>query len=255
MIIEFVGVPGSGKSTLFYQTQQFLTESNHPVVVLRDASRLFASRGRFGRLISRVAPLPVRDRTTWSAYARLRGLERFRFQRQHPGLVQHVIAVQSQRPAEARVRQRGLLSYFNRLVQNYTLVTRLLRPGEVLLMDEGFVHRVVQFYVSDVEQPNLDSMRAYLARIPRSDLVVHVTAPLDTCLSRVYQRGLWEHFADKNEQQIARFLANAMTVTTATVSTLQNQGWQVLEIDNSDVSPEPAYAALRAALQQFFPFG
>jgi 2C-methyl-D-erythritol 2,4-cyclodiphosphate synthase len=96
-------------------------------------------------------------------------------------------------------------------------------------------------------------MGEYLARIPHSDLVMHVKAPLETCLGRVYQRGIWEHFADKDEQQIARFLANASAVTSAAVGILQREGWRVIEIDNSAESTEAARAVLRAALQQMFP--
>jgi hypothetical protein len=117
-----------------------------------------------------------------------------------------------------------------------------------LVFDEGFVHRAVQLFASDVEEPDPAQIIAYLDLLPQPDVVIYPSAPRDICEKRVLLRGIWERFSQKTRAQLSRYMANSSTVVHLAVSHLRRKGWTVLEIDNSGDDAEKATLELHRAL-------
>ena len=236
--VEFIGVPGSGKTTLSAALTAALHAAGERPLAPKDARAVFAQRSLLARLARAAAPQAVGDRAARRLYFWQGGREKERFWRAHEALFRQVQVTQQARPAAARAAERRVVELFHAFARDTAMLVRWMRLDERLIMDEGFAHRVVQFFVSDVEEPDLAAVRAYLRLLPPPSWLVYVHAPHETCLRRVFERGLWQHFEDKDEAQIARFLTNAQTVVETAVAELSRAGWRVIRVENDERPPE-----------------
>lgn len=251
MIIEFLGTPGAGKSTLLAVAVDCLTERGYCARPVVDAARPVAARTLAGRPIARLAPRGWRRPLLWQLFYAATEAERARFLVRHPGLMWRVWRYQLARPLSAADRHH-VLHWFNHQTGVYEFLQRRAAPGDIFLFDEGFIHRVVQLFASEREEPDARAIRAYVARLPRPDLVIYPTAPLESCLRRVYGRGLWERFAAKTNDETARFMAAAAQAVTMAAAAAREQGWPVIEVDNGG-DPTAAATCLRRALTETVP--
>ena len=168
MIIEFIGAPGAGKTTLMPTVMDFFQEQGLKAYTVVDAARPFAQRTLLGKGIA-LAPATLRRPLLWQVFYRLSAWRRWHFRREHGRLMDHVLNSQVGRPAEADVEKRKVLYWFDHLTGYYEFLRAYARPDEVLVLDEGFVHRVVQLFSSSVEAPNQAQIVAYLDLVPRPD--------------------------------------------------------------------------------------
>jgi thymidylate kinase len=125
-----------------------------------------------------------------------------------------------------------VLYWFYRLCGHYEFVKGKMRPDEVLIFDEGFMHRVVQLFASSVEVPDRHQISKYISRVPRPDLVIFIQAPKDMCEQRIYQRGLWERMRDKEPDEISRFVNNAYLAVNLAIEEGRRLDWSIIQIDN-----------------------
>jgi hypothetical protein len=76
---------------------------------------------------------------------------------------------------------RRVLYWYFRTAGAYEFLRRHARPGEAVIIDEGFVHRAVQLHASCVERPAPRQIASYVRSVPRADLTVVVHAPTHIC--------------------------------------------------------------------------
>lgn len=251
MIIEFIGAPGAGKTTLLpVATECLRARGVHAFTVVAGA-RPVARRTLPGRIAERWSPAALRNPLLWRVFLCGSLCYRAGFVLRHPRLFGHVVHSQRGRPAAALVRERRVLHWFFRLAGDYAFLRSHLRAEEALILDEGFVHRVVQLFASGVEAVNVAGVAAYLEQLPRPDLVIHIHAPAPVCEERIYGRGLWARWQGTERAEISRFVCNAHATVDHAVAHLTQRGWPVIHIDNS--SPEPTFAqeALRKKMAAF----
>lgn len=226
---------------------EYLREHGLGAYTVIEAARPFAKRTLAGKAVSRLAPARLRQPLLWQVFYHLSTLHRLRFFIQHPRLIWQVVTTQRRRqiPAEAR---RYALYWFFHLVGYYEFLKAHAKADEVLIFDEGFIHRVVQLNASDVEEPDPAQVRAYIDLLPRPDLVITPQASLEVCNDRVYSRGLWERFSQKSPAEVARFLDASHQVVNLALDYIRSEGWNVIEVDNSGSEPGKAKAELRRKL-------
>lgn len=251
MIIEFLGTPGAGKTTLLAVAAGCLDERGYCARAVVDAARPVAARTLVGRPIARLAPSGWQRPLLWQVFYAGTEAERARFLARHPDLMWQVWRYQYGRPLSAADR-RHVLRWFNHHTGVYEFLRRRAASPDAFLFDEGFIHRVVQLFASEHEELDERAVRAYVARLPRPDLVIYPTAPLESCLRRVYDRGLWERFAVKTSEQTARFLAAAAQAVTLAAAAARERGWTLIEVDNA-ADPAAAANRLRRALAEAVP--
>jgi SAM-dependent methyltransferase len=143
--------------------------------------------------------------------------------------------------AQARAAEAGAIG-------DYEFLKSRARSNEALLFDEGFIHRVVQFYGSAAEEPNPKRISRYVNLLPKPDYVIFVNAPAEICERRIYERGIWERLQNKSKQEVTTFVANCGTCVKFAVEQICRNGWSVIAVDNSGDAPAPATRALRRAL-------
>jgi len=248
MIIEFIGTPGVGKTTLLPTVAEALQERGISALTVVRAARRFTSRTLLGKAVCRLAAPPAREAILWQAFLFLSLLYRLRFIARNPWLVLSVLSSQFRRPAAAGSRERKVLHWFFRTIGDYEFLKSRALPNEALLFDEGFVHRVVQFYASSAEEPNRKRISQYVSLLPRPDYVIFVNAPPEICERRIYQRGIWERLQSKSKQEVTTFVANCGACVKFAVEQICRNGWTVIAVDNSADAPASANRALRRAL-------
>ena len=232
MIIEFIGVPGAGKTTLMPSVIEFFQERGIDTFTVVQAARLFAQRTVTGKVIQALTPASLRQPLLWQVFYRFSVLRRRQFRQEHPQLMQFLLASQANRPLAADVQQRKVLYWFDHLTGYYTFLQAYARPDEALVLDEGFVHRVVQLFSSSVEEPNREEIATYLDLVPRPDLVIFAQAPRDICEQRIYERGLWERARHKDAAEISQFVANAHLAVNLAAEYMRQKGWTMIAVDN-----------------------
>ena len=247
MIIEFIGTPGAGKTTLLPAVIEFLSEHGLHGFTVMDAARPYARRTLLGRVVNHWAGQSLRGPLLWQIFYHRSKLYRLRFFVNHPKLIWQVWSSQRRRPIPAEAQQH-VLHWFFRLVGYYEFLTAHIRSDEALILDEGFIHRVVQMNASDVEEPNPDQIFAYVDLLPRPDLVIFPQAPWEVCQERIYQRGVWARFQHKSPAELARYVANSHQIVNLTVDYIKRSGWPVIEVDNGNNDLAASIAELRSQL-------
>ncbi len=248
MIVEFISIPGAGKTTLLPTVTNFFNEQGFRAYSVLEAARPFAGRTLPGKLIIRLAPQRWQRPLLWQLFYHLSNLYRLKFMLKHRQLVWMVYRFQRQRPISNADRHH-VLHWFFHLLGRYEFLKRYAQPDEVIVIDEGFAHRVVQLYASENEEPALVHLRAYVNLIPQPDLIVFPAVAADVCEGRVYQRGIWERFAGRSAAELSRYFANAGCVVAFAVREMQRKGWLVLRVDNEDEGAAVAQGELWRLLE------
>ena len=253
MIIEFIGTPGAGKTTLLPVVIDYFDGLGFRTYTVVQAARPFAERTLLGKAISRLAPAGLRQPLLWQVFYHLSKLYRLKFITKNWELIRSVLRYQKTRPISGQDREH-VLTWFIHLVGYYEFLSSRLEPNEALILDEGFIHRVVQLFASEVEEPDPDHISAYINLLPKPDLVVFPSAPKEMCEKRVYARGVWERFRLKSPAEISRYIANSHEVVNLAVDCIKNKGWVVLDVDNGDEDPAKAKAELHRELSSSFTY-
>lgn len=230
MFIEFVGAPGTGKTTLTSAAVDFLRNQNLIALSVDDAVPTIATRTVWGKIISRWVPQSQQRSTLWRAYSLTSDYYRLLFIFENFTFWRYLIKLQQYRPISSE-HQRLIRFYLNRMMGIYQLCRHHLRSGEVVIFDEGFAHRVTHF-VSEIEQPDPDVIVRYVNLMPKPDLIFWLGAPVSVCVDRVHARGLNGRLRGKSELEVKQFITNSIHAIDIMVQQLTLIGKKVIEIDN-----------------------
>ena len=255
MVIELIGTPGAGKTTLIPAIVGSLRERGIEAFTVVDAARPYAQRTFWGKVVHSLAPRSLHRPLLWQLFYRLSTLYRLLFAIKHPRLIWQVLSSQLQRPEAADVRQRKVLHWYFRLTGYYEFLRGHARSGEALVFDEGFVHRVVQLFASSVEEPDKAQVRAYIDLLVQPDLVVFARTPWQTCKRRIVHRGLWQRASHKSPAEISEFVFNAHLAVNLAVDHMKSKGWNIIEVDNDSPDPMIAKTDLSFQLAQILSIG
>ena len=114
------------------------------------------------------------------------------------------------------------------------------------------LHRVVQLFASDAETLDPGRIRSYLDLIPVPDLIIQPQAALETCLERVYRRGIWKRFRERDEMTVRRFMQNAHAAVGIAVEHICARGWPFLQVVNENRPAAEAANQLKTKLSSLY---
>lgn len=250
-VVEFISTPGAGKTTLLPTVKNFFAARGMRAWPLLEAARPFARRTPLGRLVGTYAPSSLRGPLLWQVFHYSSRLRQAAFHRENRELMDSLLRFQHERPI-SRADRGHVLRWFLNLTGQYQFFKEYAQPNDVLILDEGFVHRVVQLFASESENPLEIRIRSYLNLIPLPSLVIHPQASLETCLQRVHRRGLWERFQGRGDEAVAQFMGHAHTIVNLAVGHAIAKGWPVIQVDNEDGSPQDAARRLEQDLASLY---
>ena len=234
MIVEFLGNSGAGKTTLIPILIQLLRDNGLVAMSVTEAIHHYMRKTVLGRALCRLTPMALQGPILWRVFSY--GISKLyiaQFTIRHPQLARYVLSSQLGRQIPWRHRWLILRLFFQMTGEFFFLKSRS-RPNEIIIFDEGFVHRVVQTFVSESERPDPDQVVEYLKLLPQSDSVILVKTPLDVCLARVRVRGLQVRLRGLSAQDVAQFMANAERAVNVASQYLRDTGRTIIEIANND---------------------
>jgi Ser/Thr protein kinase RdoA (MazF antagonist) len=207
MIVEVCGEPGAGKTAAAGLLVQAMRRSGVDALSDLDAIARCWSRGVLGR-VGRRAGLRTdlaqrRQRwllveLPWSCVAVLR----------HPSAVGIGIAAALREPVALRHRalivQRLLLP-----LARLRYLRGRLRAGEVVIVDEGPVHRTVNLFAWRRRPADHAAIARYAHAIPLADVVVAVRASEGIATDRLIRRGLPGMLRGRPSAEVRRFRRHA----------------------------------------------
>ncbi len=248
MLVEFVGAPGTGKTTLASAAIQFLREQGSRVLAVEDLVSVCAARTQWGRIMTAVVPHPWQGSVLWRVYSWTRVYYRTQFAFKNYAFWQYIADLHRNRSIHEQDRRR-IRRYLDGMMSLYQFYKVHMQPDEILIFDEGFAHRVTHF-VSDVEEPNPSVVMRYVELMPPSDLVILVRAPVETCVDRVWSRGLRGRLRDKSKREVNLFIANSAQAVDIAAHYIEHMGRNVLQVENNG-SLDTCVASLTDQLEVF----
>jgi hypothetical protein len=251
LIVEFIGTPGAGKTTCLPAVKEFFAAQGFQTWSVLEASRPFAQRTRFGQWVNSWAPASLKSLFLWQVFYQSSKLRRMSFRSENKELINSILRFQRKRPISSTDRHH-VLHWFINLTGQYHFLKEHAQDNDILIFDEGFVHRVVQLFASEVETLDEVRIQSYLSLIPVPDLIISPHASLETCFERVYRRGIWKRYKDRDLANVFRFMSNAHEAVSIALDYMRARGWPVIQVNNESLPPvEVAFQLKQQLTQQY----
>lgn len=251
-VIEFLGIPGSGKTTLWRRACRHLADRHVVAYEPVEATRVAMGRGSHD-LLTRALALSV-GRVSPKLWKKIYIRSSDRIPAVADAIAHHpeqfAAFVAAARSHNHDAGPEVVASAMLDLLVIRELVETRLRDDEWLLVDEGFCNRVVSLFAVGWERKaDRPVLKAYVDAIPKPDLVVHVSTPIEVCAQRLDERGWTRRVRHKPRAELMDFLANANECVDIAASMLARRGVRVVLIGGEDAL-EAAAAELTTELDR-----
>ena len=240
--IEFVGVPGSGKTTVYRRFLDLLKRQNERAYTLDEAAyhalRHAISNVSLKMLIN-VLPYRLGSRFI-SRFPRTPDdifyvkFHKFLLQHQELSTIVHRYQIKS----SENTQDLGLLVFLwlFELFSRYQLVTDELHDDSFVLVDEGFSQRVMTLFAYDC-QGNVQSIKknieAYIDSIPLPDRVVLLDTSPEVVEERMRKRGYPLRMRMMTDSERTALLEHATFCMETAVHRLQQKHVEIAHLDNN----------------------
>ncbi len=251
LVVEFAGLPGSGKSSLAAEVSQRLRDEGMAAFTVVEAARIRADQSLGGGRSPRGGGTRIGGLARWWVFYGLSTFLSLPFLWHNRRYLASLARTQSRRKIGPGMKIH-IAWWFLQLAgrRNYLDTSRDI---DAVLWDDGFVHRSVMLFSSPGETEPVAGLDSYLDAIPAPDVVVNVRADIDTCLRRVVDRGVWKHSKSATRDDLLAYLKDADHSNERAIAVMKSRhGTTVVEVDNRDGvfldSASAATASIDAAL-------
>lgn len=186
MIIEFMGLPGSGKSRLHEGVRRIIEERGFVVWdpdqmwnSIRKHKEKTAANGLTGS-----AKFIIRE--FLNLFPRLPHI--FRFCRKHFRFVLGIFWMILRNPSAVRTRVL-LLKYLLIDICQYATVNAHNGKSKIVLVDEGFIQHIFTNLVRKSHGRDFQKEHWYIRNAPLPNVLIYVRTSPETCLQRMQDRG------------------------------------------------------------------
>lgn len=222
MIVEFTGLPGSGKSTLNAAVEQFLLSGGYTVWTPRKhwkamGLRQPTSSAQRGLAVTRKTALLI-----------MTGLANIRLISMVPWF-----DVLAGRPLR---HQKMVLNSFMSNLAELEVAKRLRGKSTVALLDEGIVHRAYGLFVSPEKPINSKTVERYARTVNLPDILVYVQLNRFISLKRMLRRGVPLRMTELENSKVLRMLAHGEVLLDVLVKAIHNRTastCRIVELDGA----------------------
>ena len=244
MNVEFIGLPGSGKTTVGRRLATSFASEGDSSCLLAEEALLEAAKVDFDRVFR--LPLKILPRSVavrfclrmWCRSSKRHEVELVFLARYGAALDAYLQSDAYRRMAETdRIR---VLESFLETGSFRQFLSMPEMSNRIVVFGEGLVQKSFMFV--DPEYDGADECRIiqYLESIPLPDLVIYVQASVDEAIGRMSSRadGLTQRLKQADEKTIRSFLESAQTHLELLANWLAGRRPAILmRIDNYDDSP------------------
>ena len=237
-VVELLGIPGSGKSTVSSHLIKELNREQVNAMSLSQAVSSAMSTGVGDRWVDpllRITPSGIRLRFADRLFFRSKASFQYlaAFMQQHPEVAGAVFSAQARR-ADHEMRPDLVIGWFLHMVARYQLATSTLDPDAVLVMDEGFVQRSVLLFGHRFGVSDHDDADRYVAGIPEPTLLIRLVVSPQIASERLLADGRTAtRRLDGNTNDNMRFLNDADACCAYVADRAREAGLTVIEVDAS----------------------
>ncbi|RPI35100.1 MAG: hypothetical protein EHM70_00730 [Chloroflexota bacterium] len=248
--VEFTGLVGSGKSTLAAEASKILRDMGWQPLSPAEATRRGMDRSLLGRLCRALLPAAAYEQIQQVLYAHVVGrFYQALFALENPGLVWHIYTSSEYRRSLPAWHQKTLLRLFFDVAGRRQFLSSRLKPGEVVIFEEGLGHRAINLFAWHVRRVDTRRVAEYFRRLPDLGIVVLVQTPGIVCAQRAEARGLPIRLRDKSPKVFERFMANSADILAVASRELSGSRQLLIQVDNQG-SLEDAAQKLRVRLDE-----
>ena len=207
LIVEFVGLPGSGKSS----GVSMLSSSGVPGHTLFTAARFdeqFAAPASGKKFLRYLTSPRYRER--------LRVL--LRFHRLSSFVIREIL--KSKRSFSEKLRAFRLFAV---CLNRYSLIRKITNENTIVMFEEGMLQRAMTIFVDGLSDVNLRSAQLYLRKIPLPDVLIYLKIKESDAMHHTFQRprGAIRRFQSLNESQIQKFMSDGALLLEQIEKTFQ----------------------------------
>jgi len=244
--IEFCGVPGAGKTTLCRALTHSLKQKAHRTLTLEEAVTRALRRRNDGIIKGVLKRLPC---VFWKRFmgAEYALPELLTFSVDRAPLWHMIFRAISTRDIPQRQRHLIMEAFFGNF-SKYELLRRYLRPGELVLVEEGNSHRCFTLFGYVDEPVPEEEIRQYADLMPKPDYVLWADAAAEVCEDRLSRRqplGFSKALAALDRPARLRLLNHGRACLEVLIGRLQTRGVTVLRVDNNGTQQQGS-AQMRA---------
>lgn len=232
LVIEFAGIPGSGKSSLSKLVAANLRSEGHNARTVIDAARLRSAERGPGRILAEVLPGRLSRVGLWWLFYWAGTVRAVAHAWPNRRTVTRLAIHLWRRPISLRMKAH--IAWWYLQLGGRRSFLHSSKTIDAVLFDDGYVHRSVALFSSPHERPAEGVIRSYIGEIPTPSAVVQVLASVDTCVARVMERGIWSHSRDMSQSELHDYLSNAEYVLGVGVAETRAMGIPVFTCSNDE---------------------
>lgn len=243
-IVELIGVPGSGKSTLV----QALSEGTGIISAAR-LQETVCSQSLSGRLARRFLPAPLDRRAVEMLFQPTLAATIDDVVRRRPALHRVILEAVEAAPGHSAVFRHQMVFWTLRSYALQEIAKQVLPRGARFIHDEGTVHRLATLFAGGGPwQARLWEVRRYMRQVSPIQTLIIVDAPNQVCINRMKTRraGLPIRFEGATDKEIDGFLNTCRELSFFAGEILEKQGVEVLVVDTNMWSQEEVQAQMQA---------
>jgi len=239
-LVEFIGLPGAGKSTIHKKLVQYLQLEDNNLFLTSEEALMRTSvvkMDRVFRCILRI--LPYDFAIKFNNKLLNRSLMQFEAQNRFLAIwgKSFDAFLKSVEFNRMSIDERAnVITYFIELGSVYECIRNQIPEKSIVFFEEGFVQKSFMFISTlQGEVVTQNDLFNYLDEIPVPDLIIYVKANFGSCFKRMLTRseGLTIRLKNQKENDVINFLKASDNHLQKVVRWMEkNKSVTVLEIDN-----------------------
>ena len=258
--IEFIALPGAGKSTIQKLLIKQLQDTNNPQWLTANEAFYQAARKNIDihlRLFLKLTPPSfaikliekINNRSQWQQEAQCTFLAKY-------GKALAVfLSSEAYHFSSNADRQKVILAFLQVVSQQQCIQDHGFIDKNILY-DEGLIQKSIMFIPANGKGKDnwsdSGNINEYLKCIPKPDILIFIKTSVETSLKRMYSRptGLTQRLKSQNKNEICTFLTQSMNHFENTVSRLQEENkTHIITIENNS-TPETATKSIIATMEK-----
>ncbi|MCZ6594991.1 MAG: hypothetical protein O6943_08760 [Bacteroidetes bacterium] len=236
-LIELTGLPGSGKSKILPIVRKYFSNRGLEVYdkhLLVLSCKEFPLNKIFITTFINFFPGTFRDKILALFYRLLDNKQTYiaHYLLENWKFSETILNNISESPFPSYQKNWLVLWWFN-IISLYQMGLESLQKDAIILFDEGFYHKVINFFVhlkTDLEYAKIE---CYVKGIPNVDILIHVETSLDKCLERLKSRKLPRVIRGSRTPEVRSYLEKSREAIQYSQKIICTKGTKIVKIENS----------------------